>query len=120
MLAYERKTKRACDQLVAQEGLTDKQCQHRHLGPFFIQSTFGCQVVLPVTRGSLDSTRKRQMLGELPWMFLSNTCSPYSSAARSLPIAAASLRRAKARPLIIGNHRVSISMPKDHEESTGV
>ena len=46
----------------------------------------------PVTKGSLDSTRKRQMLGESPWMSRSSTCSPYSSAARSLPIAAASLR----------------------------
>ena len=46
----------------------------------------------PVTRGSRARVMNLHMLGGPPWMFLASTSSPYSSAALSLPIAAASLQ----------------------------
>ena len=46
---------------------------------------------LHVTRGSRARVMNLHMLGGPPWMSLARTSSPYSSAARSLPIAAASL-----------------------------
>ena len=51
----------------------------------------GFQLEGPTMRGSRERTMKRVTLSRASWMLRSSTSSPYSSAARSLAIAATSL-----------------------------